>query len=174
MTDLTMNNFDNHSLVYAPHTALKNPVVPFECDDADYRTALQEHMWKTMVAHRGIGLAANQINLNASVFIMKEHHTKQPLFCANPAVHEVSDNKVLMLEGCLSDPGMYLKVKRPNEIQVSWENISGEREIHELQGLNARAFLHEFDHLCGVLFTDRVGRVKLEAARKKKIKLLNG
>jgi len=174
MTDSTKNDFSAHSLVYVPHDALSNPTAPFDYNDLDYLKDLQEHMWDVMVRNRGIGLAANQINLNASVFIMKEMQTKQPIFCVNPLIVSTSEEKELMLEGCLSDPGMYLKVKRPSRIKAAWTNVEGEREEHELEGMNARVFQHEFDHLCGVLFTDRVGGVKLKAARKKQAKLLNG
>ena len=174
MTDTQATNFDQNQLVYVPHSALFAPTTPFDFDNVDYRNALQDHMWNTMVRHKGIGLAANQINLDASVFIMKDSNTGLPIFAINPAIHQVSDKKVLMLEGCLSDPGMFIKVRRPQKIVASWETIDGERESHEMDGLNARVFLHEYDHLSGVLFTDRVGRVKLDAARKKQAKLLNG
>lgn len=172
MTHSTQNQFDKHTLIYAPHKALNEPTDLFEYDDTEYRRELQSHMWNLLVKHRGVGLAANQINLNASVFIMKEEFTKQPLFCINPAIHELSDTTALMLEGCLSDPGLFLNVKRPAEIRASWENAEGEREVRDLQGLNARVFLHEYDHLCGILFTDRVGSVKLNLARKKQLKRL--
>lgn len=165
-------DFSEHGLVYVPHPALEHATPPLETEDPVWRQDLLNFMWDTMIAHKGIGLAANQINLNASVFVIKEEATKQPLFCINPAIHTVGDEKELMLEGCLSDPGLYLKVKRPASIVASWQEIDGKRTTQELQGLNARVFLHEYDHLCGVHFTDRVGDVKLKAARKKQRKIL--
>jgi peptide deformylase len=140
--------------------------------DIDYRLALRNHMTRLLERYHGLGLAANQINLDASVFVMVDYYNSaEPLFCINPAVHEVSDHQVLMTEGCLSEPDLYLKVKRPAEIKVSWETIEGERAVRELDGMRARIFLHEYDHLCGILFTDRVGRAKLDAARRKQRKI---
>jgi peptide deformylase len=159
------DNFAQHKLVYVPHPALDTPSAPFEFDDVEYRKALGKHMIELMHNHRGVGLAANQINLNAACFAMLLG--ADDVFMINPQVHEVSNTKVLMSEGCLSDPGMFLKVKRPDAIRASWENEEGERHHLELEGLDARVFLHEFDHLQGILFTDRVGGTKLKMARKK-------
>lgn len=169
-----MNDFSNHQLVYVPHSALRQALPPLEVDDTSYLEDLRDHMWDVMILNKGIGLAANQINLNASVFVMKDQETNEQIFAINPAITQASEEKNLMLEGCLSDPGMYLKVKRPARIFATWQNIDGDREQREFKGLNARVFQHEFDHLAGVLITDRVGRVKLEAARKKQMKRLNG
>lgn len=165
-----MTDLKQHQLVYVPHPCLTTAVEPLDVDDADYVVNLKNHMIDVMEKHHGLGLAANQINLNATVFTMKSDG--KDLFVINPAIHELSDETVLMTEGCLSDPGMYLKIKRPSAVRASWEEIDGSRTTHELYGLSARVFLHEYDHLCGVLFTDRVGRVKLEAARKKQKKMI--
>lgn len=154
-----------HQLVYVPHSALEQQVPAFPDGNIDYRKAVARHMQELMIVHDGIGLAANQINLNAAVHLQKVQSDIVAMF--NPQVHEISEDKVLMTEGCLSDPGLYLKVKRPDMVLVSWEDVTGERTQATLYGMDCRVFLHEFDHLQGVLFSDRVGGVKLKMARKK-------
>lgn len=154
-----------HQLIYAPHHALDTKVSDFPQDNVEYRNAIARHMMSLMETHRGIGLAANQINLNAAVHVQMVQRDMVAMF--NPQIHEVSDDKVLMSEGCLSEPGLYLKVKRPDMIRASWEDETGERTSATLFGMDARVFLHEFDHLQGIMFTDRVGKTKLDMARKK-------
>jgi len=154
-----------HQLVYVPHEALEVQVSPFPQDNQNYRRALSNHMQHLMQEHRGIGLAANQINLNAAVHVQMVQKEMVTMF--NPQVHSISDDKVLMSEGCLSDPGLYLKIKRPDMVHVSWEDEGGHRSHANLFGMDARVFLHEFDHLQGIMFTDRVGDTKLKMARKK-------
>lgn len=160
-----VNDMSAFQLVYYPHEALDTQVVAFPDGDMPYRNAVSAHMRDLCEHHKGLGLAANQINLNASVFVT--HVQGEMVVCFNPQIHEVSDDKVLMSEGCLSEPGLYLKVKRPDMIRASWEDERGERTQATLFGMDCRVFLHEFDHLQGVMFTDRVGKTKLQMARKK-------
>ena len=160
-----------HQLVYAPHPMLETPAVSVEPDNPEYRQAVSAHLQKLCRDHKGLGLAANQINLDAAVFVAHVQGDMVTMF--NPQVHEASDDKVLMSEGCLSEPGMYLKVKRPDMIKASWEDETGKRSQATLFGMDCRVFLHEMDHLFGIMFTDRVGNTKLKMARKKQAGLLN-
>jgi peptide deformylase len=160
-----MNNLSTHQLVYAPHNALDRPVSAFPEDNVDYRHEVREHMIDIMNTHRGIGLAANQINLNGAVLIT--HVNQEVVAMFNPHIHAVGENRVLIAEGCLSDPGMFLKVQRPDSVSVSWEDEHSVRTETTLHGMDCRCLLHEFDHLQGVMFTDRVGITKLKMARKK-------
>lgn len=166
-----MNDIQQHQLIYAPHPMLEKVAEPFPNQNFELRSQVSNHMKMLMEKHRGIGLAANQINLPLSVHIQMVQQDMVAMF--NPQIHEISEDQVLMSEGCLSDPGLYLKVKRPDMIKVSWEDEHDHRVSATLFGMDARVFLHEFDHLQGVLFTDRVGKTKLEMARKKQAKLLN-
>jgi peptide deformylase len=160
-----------YQLVYAPHQMLETQVQPFIFDKPEYRQAVSYHMQNLCRNHKGLGLAANQINLNAAVFVV--HVQKDLVTMFNPQIHGVSDDKVLMSEGCLSDPGMYLKVKRPDMVTASWEDETGKRSQATLFGMDCRVFLHEYDHLQGIMFTDRVGNIKLKMARKKQGAALN-
>jgi len=159
------NDMSAFQLIYYPHEALDTQVAAFPDGDPEYRRAVSQHMRDLCEQHKGLGLAANQINLNAAAFVT--HVQSEMVTCFNPQIHEVSDDKVLMSEGCLSEPGLYLKVKRPDMIRASWEDESGDRQQATLFGMDCRVFLHEFDHLQGVMFMDRVGKTKLNMARKK-------
>lgn len=160
-----------HQLIYAPHQSLEIKVEPFPLDNTEYRHAVARHMKEIMTNHSGIGLAANQINLNAAVHTQMVQKDMVTMF--NPQIHEVSDDKVLMTEGCLSEPGLFLKVSRPDMIKASWEDETGERQVATLFGMDCRVFLHEFDHLQGIMFTNRVGSTKLKMARKKQERRMN-
>jgi len=164
-TTSLMPDLSSHRLVYAPYPSLETAAQPFPPDNLAYRLVVSKNMQDLCLQHRGLGIAANQIDFDAAVFVT--HVQSEMITCFNPQIHEISDDTVLMSEGCLSDPGLYLKVKRPDMIKASWEDESGARSQATLFGMDCRVFLHEYDHLQGILFTDRVGSVKLKAARKK-------
>ena len=77
-----------------------------------------------------------------------------------------------MEEGCLSFPGLYFKVKRPSVVSVQYLDIEQKECIIKLEGLHARVFLHEYDHLQGITFDQRISKLRLEMAKKKQEKLL--
>src|SRR5438270_293167 len=78
---------------------------------------------RTMEEHNGLGLSANQVGLDARVFVMRG---KPPIACFNPRIVDVSDEEVLLEEGCLSFPGLYVKLKRPIHIRVRYQDADGE------------------------------------------------
>ena len=133
-----------------------------------------------MMAQNGIGLSANQVGLDAQIFVMRpiEHpEIKKPFAIINPTILEVSEEKFNGPEGCLSYPGLVLHVNRPIKIVTQFLDLEGKECIIEFSGIDARCFLHEFDHLNGVCFTDRVSKLKLDMAKKKLKKqkrLING
>jgi peptide deformylase len=175
MTNSTLNdqatNLAQHQLIYAPHNALDTWVPSFPAGDAPYRRMVSDHMQALCSSHKGQGIAANQITLNAAVFVT--HIQKDMVTMFNPEIMEISKDSVLMSEGCLSDPGLYLKISRPDMIMASWEDELGERSQATLYGMDCRVFLHEMDHLQGIMFSDRVGATKLKMARTKQAKLMN-
>lgn len=151
-----------------------DPILNQRLDDFDFSnpiadpTTLEKQMLEIMYANDGIGLAANQIGINARVFVMgykNNPENGQAFF--NPVVERHTDETTEILEGCLSFPGVYVNIKRPNKIQVSYQNAAGEHKTEILEGLNAKCFLHEYDHLEGITFKDRVGAVKWAMAVKK-------
>jgi len=133
---------------------------------------LEQEMIETMFAHDGIGLAANQIGITARVFVMGHKNnpeTAQAFF--NPVVVATTDSVEDLEEGCLSFPGIYVNIKRPTAIKARWQNSKGEWQESEFDGYNCKCFLHELDHLEGIVFQDRVSGLKwAQAVKKTKVK----
>jgi peptide deformylase len=128
--------------------------------------ALASAMKKTMKESNGLGLAAPQIGKSIRMFTMIYNFKQKDetvLTVINPEILAVSEDLCIDDEGCLSLPGIWKKVKRPCEIQVKFYDINGALMKMTLSGLNAREFLHENDHLDGVLFIDRVEERVFEA-----------
>ena len=131
---------------------------------------LIQRLHKTMQEAGGIGLSANQCGVNMRMFIMG--FGEQVYACINPEVIEQSDELVDEQEGCLSFPGLILRVRRPRWIQAKYTNKDGETVEERFEGLTARCYLHELDHMNGVVFTEKVGPVSLQKGRRKQQKLI--
>jgi peptide deformylase len=129
---------------------------------------LEKDMIEAMLANDGIGLSANQIGVKARVFVMGHRDSPevaQAFF--NPVVVANTETITDMEEGCLSFPGIYVNIKRPTAIRARWQNSQGEFEESEFDGYNCKCFLHELDHLEGIVFQDRVSTLKWALAVKK-------
>ena len=131
---------------------------------------LIKQMRMTMKKFGGIGLSANQCGVTARMFIIGTDEYE--LVCINPRVLAASADVMKTDEGCLSYPGLYLKIDRPNSIQVEFTDENGQVQQTMLEGLSARCFLHELDHMNGKKFIEYVGPVALQMARKKQDKLM--
>lgn len=116
----------------------------------------------------GIGLSANQVGANCRVFVMGTKEFQTTLF--NPEITAVSSDEVTLDEGCLSFPGIYLKVSRPKSVMVKYQNNKGEWQEDEYHGLTARIFLHEYDHMEGKTFKDKVSKLKWDLAYNRMVK----
>ncbi len=107
---------------------------------------------------KGVGLAANQVGKNIRLILitLNVNTKKKPKIIAmiNPEILEKSAQTVEMEEGCLSLPGKFAKITRPAKIKVKWQNTAGNWCERKFDKWDARIFLHEYDHLEGVLFTD--------------------
>lgn len=126
---------------------------------------LVSNMEETMFAHDGIGLAAPQVHRSLALFITSvpiqlEHdekwHPGETRIFINPKILGYSDEEWLRGEGCLSIPGIYATVSRPLHIKVEAMDLDGKVFVEEFSGLEARAIMHENDHINGTLFIDRV------------------
>lgn len=127
-------------------------------------------MSKFMADHGGVGLAAPQVGIKKRIFIMG-NFTKL-VACINPKIVSLSEERENDLEGCLSFPELFMKVKRPASAVVQYNTVSGELVERELTGFECRVFLHEYDHLIGVTFDQRVGDLTLKMAKDKRKKEL--
>lgn len=144
---------------------LRNACTAWEFDkDGDISNVIKE-MTKIMFENNGIGLAAPQCGLMKRLFIMGN---KDKLFaCINPEIIN-GDGEEKDLEGCLSFPKLWLKVKRFKIIKVKYQVVTGETVEEEMSGLLARVFQHELDHLNGVCFDTKVGPAALDLAKERR------
>jgi len=129
-------------------------------------------MLENMVYHRGLGLSANQIGMPVKVFAMRIDESDNAIVCFNPEIIEKSKEMVTMEEGCLSFPLLYLKKRRPEKLTIKYQNVDGDFIETKFEGLAARVFHHEMDHMEGKTFLDGVSQIFLQSARKKQKKLL--
>lgn len=112
-----------------------------------------------------LGVSAVQMGVDMSMFAMMTE--SQPKVCINPEIVAASFEMVLMEEGCLSFPGLHLQVRRPAGIVARYKTIEGQEITERLEGMDARVWLHEYDHCQGICFTDRVSKLKLSMANKR-------
>lgn len=159
-------------LIYSPDPWLEKQVKEFDFDALDAKE-ISDNMIDIMRSNRGIGLSANQVGLDAQIFVMKPHLLDDTsiLTIINPTIESVTLNMKMDKEGCLSHPNLWLNIKRPRGLHVKYLDIHGKECTIELYDIDARCFLHEWDHLQGIEFTDRVSKLKLQMAKKKLHKL---
>ena len=109
-------------------------------------------MYHVMWDHEGMGLAAPQVGLNIRLFLM--HHNDQGYVCINPHIEKSSEETSVRGEGCLSYPGERVMVERPVEVRITYQNLRGVKVKKKFNGLLARCFQHEMDHLDGIVMGD--------------------
>ena len=152
------------------HETLNQPSTDWDFATDGDAEKLEHDMINFMLANDGIGLAANQIDLTKRVFTIGSDHAPgfpKPFAVFNPVILDASKEMIIDTEGCLSYPGLLLKVKRPEWIVAQWQNSKGEWQEAKLEGYLNKCFQHEFDHLNGVCFVGRVSQLKLQLAYKK-------
>jgi peptide deformylase len=157
-----------HEVVKYPDPVLAKPAAPITVFDDKLRTLVAE-MFESMYVAQGIGLAAPQISISQRLTVIDVSFKKNPkekLVLINPKVVETR-GKQTEEEGCLSLPDIREKVHRAAWVKVKAQNEYGEWFEVEGEELLARALLHEIDHLDGVLFIDRISRLKRELVLRK-------
>ena len=154
----------------------ENPIMKVRlsgCSPDLDRDDVEEKLLDSMKNYYGIGLSANQIGIMERVFVMySDVKKRETITCFNPEIVTKSDTEILMDEGCLTYPGLWLKVKRPDGIEVQYEDKSGEIQHQAMFGLECRIFLHEYDHMEGTNFTQKVSKIKLNRALKRRSKMV--
>ncbi|MCS7280939.1 MAG: peptide deformylase [Desulfobacterota bacterium] len=126
---------------------------------------LAKDMVETMRSQRGIGLAANQVGYLLRVIVVDGLSTEEPIVMVNPEILAFEDEEVRE-EGCLSIPGYFEYLKRAKKVWVRGIDLQGQQLDIECEGLVARVFQHEIDHLDGILFVDRLSPVKRSLFKK--------
>ena len=149
----------NHPLLHSPL-----PEITAETEPED-RVELTNNMSETMKHYGGIGLSANQVGIALRMFVFGDN--KHFIPCFNPKILEYGGADMAIEEGCLTYPGLFVKIYRPDWIVAQWEDEK--RELHEanLPDLHSRIFQHEYDHMQDIDFRSRAGRLSLDIAQRK-------
>ena len=143
-----------------------NDKIPYYDDLEKFET----EMVSAMVEAKGMGLAANQIGITKRFFAIGQETFdtfKKHAIIWNPLIKTQSEEKVFDVEGCLSFPGIFIKIERPRIIEVEYETTQGETKTARLNGMESKCFQHECDHLEGITFNKRISKLRWEMANKK-------
>lgn len=163
------------NILLYPDTHLLKKSKPIESIGSSHHDLLDD-MIQTMYSARGVGLAAPQVGLNERLIVVdvspreegevRKHGSPEIIEMINPEIIS-SEGEVVGEEGCLSVPGFQCDVRRKAEVVVRGLDRYGEEQEIEAEGLLSRVLQHEIDHLNGVLFFKRLGRLKRELLKKK-------
>jgi peptide deformylase len=146
----------------------------FDIDAEDDFTEMASSMRETLKQAYGIGLAAPQVGILKSMFVIdtssfeNENCNSVEKAIINPEILNYSEKSTYYNEGCLSIPGIFEDVNRPEEVEVRYRDLNFDWQEEILTGIVARIFQHEYDHLEGILFIDRLSKIR---KRLLKIKL---
>ena len=157
-------------ILHYPNPVLKKPSEEVKVFDEELEDFVKK-LFASMRAHDGVGLAAPQVGVLKKIAVIEYDGKSYTLI--NP---KVIDSKGIQEgeEGCLSFPGLYANVTRPEWVKVESDDLHGEKIFIEAHGFTARAFLHEMDHLNGKLFIDHLSSIKRNAIKKKAAKHTGG
>ena len=145
---------------------LRTKSTPLEKEEIndELRKTLDE-MVETMRLANGVGLASNQVDIDRRYFVLEIDEIVKK--CINREILEILDDNVEMEEGCLSIPGIFKRVARPNKIKVRYLDENGNVVEEVMEGLWAKAFQHETDHINGMMFIDRLSPINKSLIRKR-------
>ena len=159
---------------------VNNAIAPFVDDmlkdeDIKDRQELSDAMFESMSKYGGIGLTANQVGLPFNMFVIGGHPSIEKglkMTCFNPMIVSASKETVRMKEGCLTFPFIFLDIERPRKVVVKYTDNKGDLQEAHLDGMMSRIFQHEYDHMLGRNFTEKVSKFKLKRAMEKRDKML--
>lgn len=156
---------ETFDLVDPTHPALHKALSEFDFDNApinpdDFASSLVE----TCKKYNGLGLSANQCGFEHRVFVMGAENDY--IACFNPKIIEM-EGEAHMEEGCLTFPLLMLRVTRPKTIKVEYQDFTGVKREATFDGISARVFLHELDHMNGIVYTSRVKPLAFQFGMKK-------
>ena len=145
-----------YEITLYPSPVLRKPAEPIEAFDGELE-AIVAAMFVRMRESKGVGLAAPQVGLKKRILVL--NHTGEEgddLVLVNSETLELAGPRTTYEEGCLSFPGIYGEVLRPDRCKVRYQDLAGETHEQEFEGFQARVIQHEQDHLEGVLLVDRM------------------
>lgn len=144
-------------IIHYPHPTLRYPSKTVRRVDAPLKQIIAG-MFDLMYEHNGVGLAANQVDLPLRIFVANPSGQRgdgEELVCINPELN-LPKGRSTDREGCLSLPELHAEVTRPEQVRLSAYDAAGNLVQRPLHGFLARVVQHEFDHLAGILFFDRI------------------
>ena len=168
-----------------PIVSFGNSILRCKCSPVQENQPIEDilkNMYDTMYNAQGVGLAAPQIGLDLSIFIIDttpfcdNENNLIPLKkeFINPEIIDYSGKDESFNEGCLSIPGLREDVIRKDQIKIRYFDKNFNEHTEKYEGINSRVIQHEYDHLMGVLFTDRVSTLKKKLLKSKLNKIKNG
>ena len=152
-----------------PNKILRTKSLPVEIVDGDLQK-LMDDMLETMYAAPGIGLAAIQVGVPKRVIVLdiaKKDEPKNPMYFINPEIIQKSKNESTYEEGCLSVPGQFAEINRPERCHIKYLDYYGQPKELKTEGMLATCIQHEMDHLEGILFIDYLSKLKKSMIIKK-------
>lgn len=160
---------------------LRKPSVELDADYPELHKLIED-MFLTMQAAEGVGLAAPQIGKNLRLFVVDcspwgdedEACKDYRRAFINPEIYEVSEETGLFNEGCLSLPGLHEDVRRPIAIKMRYLDENFEEHDELFEGFRARVIQHEYDHLDGKVFTDRLAPLRRQLLKSKLLAMAKG
>ena len=159
-------------IVIEPDPILRKKSESLEKVDDDLRVLLDD-MLETMYAAPGIGLAAVQVGILKRLIVIdisKDKEKKNPIFLINPEIIFKSKKTSIYEEGCLSLPGYFAEIERPEECHIKYIDYDGKKKEMRANGLLSTCIQHEIDHLNGKLFIDYLSKLKKDMIIKKLVK----
>ena len=170
-TGIVPQNIPVFKLVSEDHPILREVLPEFDFSNppvnpSEFASSLVE----TCKLHHGYGLSANQCGFKHRVFVMGSGDEFVAFF--NPEIINISKDESHIQEGCLSFPFLGLRITRPAEIGVRYQDFNGEWKGATFTGISARCFLHELDHMNGIVFTQKVKPLALQLGTQKRNKLM--
>ena len=155
-----------YTLLEPKHPLLHSPLPEITAEtEPEDRVELTNNMAETMKHYGGIGLSANQVGIALRMFVFGDKDHFIP--CFNPKILEYGGPEVAIEEGCLTYPGLFVKIYRPEWIVAEWEDENRELHKETFTELQSRVFQHEYDHMEGIDFRTRAGRMSLDMAQRK-------
>jgi peptide deformylase len=159
-------------LVHETDPILHRPSQLVDLDDFDNEKPTLQIIARTLIdtiiETNAIGVSACQVGFDRAIFATAADGTYK--ICINPTIVAASLEMAREVEGCLSYPGLVLRINRPTSVVTRYVTLDGEEVTERLDGLAARVWLHEYDHINGTCFVDRVSKLSRDMAKKKLIK----
>lgn len=153
---------ENDPILHQKTTTMDLNNISFDIEE------FSSNMIEFMIQTNGIGLASPQVGYSYRMFVMKIKN--EEFVCINPSIITQSDNEEIAPEGCLSYPDLILKVRRPFQIEVQYTDQYKNIQTRIMEGLMARCFMHELQHLDGITFDTQVSKLSLSMAKDKRSK----